>query len=72
MVNSTIKELVERLERVENEQKLLQEDKRNLFLDYKDVIDIKAFKAAWSILKKKESVDESALERILDIMNSDE
>ncbi len=72
MVREVVKELAEKLETVENEIKLLQSDRRELFLEYKDKIDIKAFRAAWSILKRKENVNEDSLDAILDIMDSTE
>tara|TARA_B100000214_G_scaffold362813_1_gene327647 strand:+ start:210 stop:428 length:219 start_codon:yes stop_codon:yes gene_type:complete len=72
VVREVVKELAEKLETVENEIKLLQSDRRELFLEYKDKIDIKAFRAAWSILKRKENVNEDSLDAILDIMDSTE
>ena len=70
MVASHIKELVEKLQRVENEMKLLQEDRRSLFDDYKEKLDIKAFKAAWAIAKRRENVNEIELDNILDALKS--
>jgi|TARA_R110002020_G_scaffold37124_25_gene112136 uncharacterized protein (UPF0335 family) len=68
MVKAHVQELVEKLQRVENEMKLLQEDRRHMFDDYKDKIDIKAFKAAWAIAKKRENVNEIELDSILDTL----
>ena len=65
-----IKELVEKLQTVENELKLLQEDRRDLFDEYKEKIDIKAFKAAWAIAKRRENVNEIELDNILDALKS--
>ena len=62
----TIKELVERLTTIENEIKLLQTDKKELLADYSDRIDVKAFRAAWSVMKAKKRVDESEFDQILD------
>ena len=70
MVTSHLKELVEKLQSVENEIKLLQEDRRNLFIDYKDKVDVKAFKAAWAIAKRRENVNEIELDNILDALKS--
>jgi uncharacterized protein (UPF0335 family) len=65
MVKEHLKELVERLTVIENEIKLLQDDRKNLISDFGDKLDVKAFRAAWSILKTKKRVDEGALEQIL-------
>jgi len=62
----TIKELVERLSTIENEIKLLQVDKKDLISSYSDRVDIKAFRAAWAVMKAKKRVDESEFEQILD------
>jgi uncharacterized protein (UPF0335 family) len=68
MNKEVIKELVEKLTTIENEMKLLQEDRKIVMDDYKDRIDMKAFRAAWQILKKRERVDEGSLDNLLDIM----
>ena len=44
-------ELVEKLLVIENESKLLQQDRKELLAEYKDKIDIKAFNAALRIAK---------------------
>jgi len=62
----TIKELVERLTLVENELKLLREDRKELLASYSERIDLKAFRAAWSVMKAKKRVDESEFDQILD------
>ena len=61
-------ELVERLLKIENELKLLQEDRKILFAEYKDKLDVKVFKAALRIAKIKSGlgeVSEAELENIL-------
>jgi len=70
MSQSHIKELVEKLKTVENEMKLLTEDRKEIFADYKDKVDVKAFKAAWAILKRRQNVNEIELDNILDIVNN--
>ena len=45
-VNQDITELFERYTRIENEIKLLQDDKKALLSEFKDRIDSKAFSAA--------------------------
>ncbi len=46
-------ELVEKLIRIENEKKLLNEEQKDVFDDYKDKLDLKAVKAAIQIAKIK-------------------
>jgi|TARA_R110001592_G_scaffold31281_1_gene110473 uncharacterized protein (UPF0335 family) len=68
MNREVVKELVEKLSRVENEMKLLREDKKIIVDDFKDRLDMKAFMAAWQILKKREKVDEAVLDNLLHIL----
>ena len=44
--NQEIKELLERYLRLENEIKLLQDDKKQLLAEFKDRVDPKAFQSA--------------------------
>ena len=69
-IRQHVKELATKLTAIENEIKLLQEDRRDLLADYKDKIDVKAFRAAWIILKKKENVDEAELDSILEAIDT--
>jgi uncharacterized protein (UPF0335 family) len=64
-----IKELVEKLNTVGNEIKLLQEDRKELLEEYKEKLDLKAFKAALRIVKARENVDQNELENILDVID---
>jgi len=64
-----IKELVEKLNTVGNEIKLLQEDRKELLEEYKEKLDLKAFKAALRIVKARENVDQNELETILDVID---
>tara|TARA_Y100001970_G_C14002668_1_gene734215 strand:+ start:370 stop:603 length:234 start_codon:yes stop_codon:yes gene_type:complete len=63
-----ILDLVEKLLRIENERKLLLEEQRTLFDDYKERLDIKAVKAAMRIAKIKSKLGDSEheMENILD------
>ena len=72
MLNNDVLELVERLITLENEIKLLQEDKNQLFTEYKDRLDIKAFKAAIRIAKIKSKLGDSeiTLEELLPAIES--
>jgi uncharacterized protein (UPF0335 family) len=64
-----IKNLVEKITNIDNEIKLLQEDRKTLLEDYKDKLDLKAFKAALRIVKVRENVnDQHELDSILDIL----
>lgn len=70
MTNETVKELINRINQIDNEIKLLQEDRRSALEDYKDKLDIKAFKAAMKIVKIRESVDSSELDQIIDALET--
>tara|TARA_A100000164_G_C21316619_1_gene500164 strand:- start:278 stop:526 length:249 start_codon:yes stop_codon:yes gene_type:complete len=67
-IKEVVLELVERLLKIENELKLLQEDRKILFAEYKDKLDVKVFKAALRIAKIKSGLGEvsgAELENIL-------
>jgi len=70
MTNETVKELINRINQIDNEIKLLQEDRKSVLEDYKDRLDIKAFKAAMKIVKIRESVTSSELDQIIDALES--
>jgi|TARA_R110001592_G_scaffold106986_2_gene299741 hypothetical protein len=65
-----VKELVEKLLTIESEINLLQEDRKITLSDYKDRLDIKAFRAALRIAKIKSKLGDSedALDNILDVV----
>jgi uncharacterized protein (UPF0335 family) len=65
-----IAELVERIKQIDNEIKLLQEDRKTVLDDYKDKLDIKAFKAALRIVKLRKDVDETELDSIIDVLEA--
>jgi uncharacterized protein (UPF0335 family) len=69
-VDNLIRELAEKLTSLENEIKILHLDRKDLLSEYKEKIDLKAFRAAWMILKKRENVNEVELDNILDIINN--
>ncbi len=58
-MDNNVKELIERLVVLENEMKTLQDDKKNLFDEYKERLDIKAFKAAVQIAKIRSKLGDS-------------
>lgn len=68
MNKQTVKELVEKLTTVNNEIKLLQLDRKELLGEYREKLDIKAFKAAMRISKMREEVNELELDNILMVM----
>ena len=53
---------------IDNEIKLLQEDRKALLEEYKERLDLKAFKAALRIVKMRENVDQAELDNILNIL----
>jgi uncharacterized protein (UPF0335 family) len=53
MTNNDIKDLFDKYIRVENEIKLLQEDKKELLAEFKDRVEPKVFKAALSAARAK-------------------
>jgi uncharacterized protein (UPF0335 family) len=70
MTKEIVQELVEKIASVDNEIKLLQEDRKSLLEEYKDKLDIKAFKAALRIIKLRENVDGSELDNILGVLDN--
>jgi len=70
MTKEIVQELVEKIATVDNEIKLLQEDRKSLLEEYKDKLDIKAFKAALRIIKLRENVDGSELDNILGVLDN--
>jgi len=61
-IKETIEEFVEKLVIIENEKKLLQEEQKNLFSEYKDRLDVKAVRAAIQIAKIKSRLGDSEAE----------
>ncbi len=68
MTKDVVKELVEKVTSIDNEIKLLQEDRKALLEEYKEKLDLKAFKAAMRIVKMRENVDNAELDNILNIL----
>jgi len=56
---SVATEFIERLTSIENEQKLLAEDRKALIEDFKDKMDVKAMMAAIRIVKIKSKLGDS-------------
>ncbi len=70
MTSTVVKELVEKVSQIDNEIKLLQEDRKTVLEEYKEKLDLKAFKAALRIVKMRENVDQTELDNILNILES--
>ena len=56
---TVLAEFIEKWIRIENEVKLLAEERKELVSDYKDKLDIKAVQAALRIVKMKARLDVS-------------
>ena len=71
MVKEIVLELVEKLGRIDGEMKLLQEERKELFVDYKEKLDVKAFRAAIQIAKIRSKMGDSeiALDNILETVS---
>ena len=59
---SVATEFIERLTSIENEQKLLAEDRKTLIEEFKDKMDVKAMMAAIRIVKIKSKLGDSESE----------
>jgi len=70
MTKEIVQELVEKTATIDSEIKLLQEDRKTLLEEYKDKLDIKAFKAALRIIKLRENVDSNELDNILGVLDN--
>jgi uncharacterized protein (UPF0335 family) len=57
---AVVLELVEKLLVIENEVKILQQDRKELLAEYKDQIDIKTFNAALRIAKIKSKLSDTS------------
>lgn len=69
MTKETVDEFVERLMTIENEKRLLAEDRKLLFEEYKQKLDLKAIKAALQIVKirsKLESTSEAECDTLVE------
>ena len=53
MTNSDVKQLFERFMNIENEIKMLQEDKKQVLAEFKDRVEPKVFRAALAAAKNK-------------------
>lgn len=56
---TVLAEFIEKYITIENEQKLLAEDRKLLVSDYKDKLDVKAVQAALRVVRMKSKLDVS-------------
>jgi len=59
MSDNVVNEFIKKLTHVENEMKLLHDDRKALMDEYKDKIDLKALKAAIRIVRIKSRLGDS-------------
>ena len=72
--NEEIKTLLKRYLNIENEIKLLQEDKKNLMSEYKDKLDTKAFQSALraaKIIAKVKPQEKQTFDQALDVLEKE-
>ena len=59
MTKELLVEFIERLTRIENERRILEDDRKELFAEYKEKLDIKAVRAAIQIAKIRSKLCDS-------------
>ena len=67
-----ISEFIEKIISIETEKMLLRDSEKELYADYKDQLDVKAFKAALRIARiraKLESGEEAETDQILNVIS---
>ena len=67
--NNDIEELFSRYIRIENEIKLLQEDKKNLLAEFKDKISPRVFQSALRMAKTTAKLNQGARDEFDQIVN---
>jgi len=68
MVGENIREYVNRLNEIENEMSSLRQDKKDLDVEFKEKLDLKAVKAAIRILKIRADNNEDLVESVLEVL----
>lgn len=72
--NQEIKELLKRYLNIENEIKLLQDDKKLLLAEYKDKVDTKAFQSALraaKIMSKVKADEKQSFDQALEVLEKE-
>jgi hypothetical protein len=68
-----VKELLGKLETIDNELTLLRDDRKSLIDEYKEKLDVKAFRAAMRIFKIRRQADnDCVIDEILDAMEGED
>jgi len=73
MTNGDVKELFERYMSIENEIKMLQDDKKQVLAEFKDRVEPKVFRAALSAAKNKaklKSHEANEYDQVIDVLES--
>ena len=73
MTNTDVKELFERYMSIENEIKMLQDDKKQVLAEFKDRVEPKVFRAALAAAKNKaklKSHEANEYDRVIDVLES--
>jgi len=66
-------ELINKIEAIENEMVLLRDDRKAVLEEYKEKLDMKAFRAAMQIHKIRRKTDNDyVVDEMLVVMNGDE
>lgn len=64
-----VREFVEKLKRIKNEQELLKVDEKELVEEYKEKLDMKTLKAAMRVVAVKEKVDrKDAFDTLVEVL----
>tara|TARA_Y100000034_G_C6653449_1_gene286139 strand:- start:208 stop:456 length:249 start_codon:yes stop_codon:yes gene_type:complete len=71
-MTSDVKELVGKLEVIDNEITLLRTDRKELMDEYKEKLDIKTFRFALRILKIRKDAGDLALDEMMFAMTGDD
>ena len=73
MTNNDVKELFERYMNIENEIKMLQDDKKQVLAEFKDRVEPKVFRTALAAAKSKaklKSHEANEYDQVLDVLES--
>ena len=74
MTNSDVKQLFERFINIENEIKMLQEDKKQVLAEFKDRVEPKVFRAALAAAKNKAKLkthEANEYDQVMNVLESE-
>jgi len=64
-----VRDFVEKLKRIKNEQELLKQDEKELLEEYSDKLDMKTLKAAMRVVAVREKVDrKDAFDTLVEVL----